>query len=367
MRLIQQALTFDDVLLVPAHSTVLPREVNLTTQLTRKIKLHIPIVSAAMDTVTESRLAIALAQEGGLGIIHKNMTPQEQAYQVSRVKRFESGVVNDPITIEPNMSVRDVMNLTALHKISGLPVLDRGKIVGIVTNRDLRFETNLDQPIKNIMTPRNRLVTVKEGESKEEVIRLLHHHRLERVLVIDKNDALKGLITVKDIQKSSDHPYACKDDKGRLCAGAAVGVGEGTEERVELLANAGVDVIVVDTHPGINEETLLTAAISDCLLMAMRPDAQDYLGTAVAIEVAQRLDVPSVQLVVNMLPDHFDHDQVLKRVKDSYGVQVGCLLPLSAELHDLASSGVALLSFPDHRWSDGVRRLGASISADLGL
>ncbi|MFM8491571.1 MAG: IMP dehydrogenase, partial [Candidatus Methylopumilus sp.] len=204
MRLIQQALTFDDVPLVPAHSTVLPREVNLTTQLTRKIKLHIPIVSAAMDTVTESRLAIALAQEGGLGIIHKNMTPEEQAYQISRVKRFESGVVNDPITIEPNMSVRDVMQLTQLHKISGLPVIDGGKIVGIVTNRDLRFETNLDQPIKNIMTPRDRLVTVKEGESKEEVIRLLHHHRLERVLVVDKNDALKGLITVKDIQKSSD-------------------------------------------------------------------------------------------------------------------------------------------------------------------
>ncbi len=250
MRLIQQALTFDDVLLVPAHSSVLPREVNLTTQLTRKIKLHIPIVSAAMDTVTESRLAIALAQEGGLGIIHKNMTPQEQAQQVSRVKRFESGVVNDPITIEPNMSVRDVMQLTQLHKISGLPVIDQGKIVGIVTNRDLRFETNLDQPIKNIMTPRDRLVTVKEGESKEEVIRLLHHHRLERVLVVDKNDALKGLITVKDIQKSSDHPFACKDDKGRLCAGAAVGVGEGTEERVELLAHANVDVIVVDTAHG---------------------------------------------------------------------------------------------------------------------
>ena len=256
MRLIQQALTFDDVLLVPAHSTILPREVNLTTQLTKKIKLHIPIVSAAMDTVTESRLAIALAQEGGLGIIHKNMTPQEQAYQVSRVKRFESGVVNDPITINPNMSVRDVMNLTALHKISGLPVIDGGKIVGIVTNRDLRFETNLDQPIKNIMTPRDRLVTVKEGESKDEVIRLLHHHRLERVLVVDKNDALKGLITVKDIQKSSDHPYACKDDKGRLCAGAAVGVGEGTEERVELLANAHVDVIVVDTAHGHSQGVL---------------------------------------------------------------------------------------------------------------
>lgn len=256
MRLLQQALTFDDVLLVPAYSNVLPREVSLATQLTRNIQLNIPLLSAAMDTVTEAPLAIALAQEGGLGFIHKNMTAMKQAAHVARVKRFESGVVNDPITIQSHMTVRDVIALTQLHKISGLPVVDNGKIIGIVTNRDLRFETNLDQPIKNIMTPRDKLVTVREGAAKEEVIRLLHQHRLERVLVIDAYDTLKGLITVKDIQKSTDHPYACKDSEGRLRVGAAVGVGEGTEERVAALAEAGVDVIVVDTAHGHSQGVL---------------------------------------------------------------------------------------------------------------
>jgi IMP dehydrogenase len=256
MRLLQQALTFDDVLLVPAHSIVMPREVNLSTKLTRNIKLNIPLVSAAMDTVTEAPLAIALAQEGGLGIIHKNMVAADQAAHVSRVKRFESGVVNDPVTIHPQMTVRDVFALTQKHKISGLPVVVDGKIVGIVTNRDLRFETNLDQSISNIMTPRERLVTVREGAVKEDVIHLLHQHRLERVLVIDEQDNLKGLITVKDIQKSSDHPLACKDSKGRLRVGAAVGVGEGTEARVEALAEAGVDVIVVDTAHGHSQGVL---------------------------------------------------------------------------------------------------------------
>jgi IMP dehydrogenase len=256
MRLLQQALTFDDVLLVPAHSIVMPREVNLSTQLTRNITLNIPLVSAAMDTVTEAPLAIALAQEGGLGIIHKNMTAAEQAAHVSRVKRFESGVVNDPVTIAPHMTVRDVLELTHKHKISGLPVVDGNKIVGIVTNRDLRFETNLDQAISNIMTPRDRLITVREGASREEAIRLLHQHRLERVLVIDEKDTLKGLITVKDIQKSHDHPWACKDSKGRLRVGAAVGVGAETEERVAALAKAGVDVIVVDTAHGHSQGVL---------------------------------------------------------------------------------------------------------------
>ena len=217
MRLLQQALTFDDILLVPAHSNVLPREVSLATQLTRNIQLNIPLLSAAMDTVTEAPLAIALAQEGGLGFIHKNMTAIKQAAHVARVKRFESGIVNDPITIQSHLTVRDVLALTRMHKISGIPVVDNGKIVGIVTNRDLRFETNLDQPIKNIMTPRNKLVTVKEGAAKDEVMRLLHQYRLERLLVIDDNDTLKGLITVKDIQKSTDHPNACKDAQGRLC------------------------------------------------------------------------------------------------------------------------------------------------------
>ncbi len=256
MRLLQNALTFDDVLLVPAHSNVLPREVSLATQLTRTIRLNIPVVSAAMDTVTEAPLAIALAQEGGMGIIHKNMTAEMQATHVSRVKRFESGVVNDPVTIQPHMTVRDVIALTRLHKISGLPVVDGSKVVGIVTNRDLRFETNLDQSIANIMTPQDRLVTVREGASREQVMTLLHQHRLERVLVIDDAYNLKGLITVKDIQKSSDHPLACKDEKGRLRVGAAVGVGDGTEERVAALVEAGVDAIVVDTAHGHSQGVL---------------------------------------------------------------------------------------------------------------
>ena len=256
MRLLQNALTFDDVLLVPAHSNVLPREVSLATQLTRNIRLNIPVVSAAMDTVTEAPLAIALAQEGGIGIIHKNMDIAAQAAHVARVKRFESGVVNDPVTIQPHMTVRDVLALTRQHKISGLPVVDGKKVVGIVTNRDLRFETNLDQAISNIMTPKERLVTVREGASREEVMALLHQHRLERVLVVDDAFNLKGLVTVKDIQKSSDHPLACKDEKGRLRVGAAVGVGEGTEERVAALAEAGVDVVVVDTAHGHSQGVL---------------------------------------------------------------------------------------------------------------
>lgn len=256
MRLLQSALTFDDVLLVPAHSNVLPREVDLATQLTRNIRLNIPLVSAAMDTVTEAPLAIALAQEGGIGIIHKNMVAADQAAHVSRVKRFESGVVHDPVTIHPQMTVREVIALTQKHKISGLPVVDKGKVVGILTNRDLRFETNLDQSIVGIMTPRERLVTVREGASREEAMQLLHKHRLERVLVVNDAFELRGLITVKDIQKSSDHPNASKDSKGRLRVGAAVGVGEGTEERVIALAGAGVDVIVVDTAHGHSQGVL---------------------------------------------------------------------------------------------------------------
>ncbi len=256
MRLSKQALTFDDVLLVPAHSNILPKNVSLKTQLTKKISLNIPLVSAAMDTVTESNLAIALAEEGGLGIIHKNLTPKIQASHVAKVKRFESGVVNDPITIGPNMSVDEVMSITRKHKFSGLPVIEDMKVVGIVTNRDLRFETNLKQPVKNVMTPRERLITVSEGASKKEIMGLLHQHRLERLLVIDKQDRLKGLITVKDIQKSTDHPNACKDEHERLRVGAAVGIGEDTIERVELLVEAGADVIIVDTAHGHSQGVL---------------------------------------------------------------------------------------------------------------
>ena len=256
MRLTKQALTFDDVLLEPAHSNVVPREVSLATQLTKNITLNIPLVSAAMDTVTEANLAIALAEQGGIGIIHKNMSPESQADHVKKVKRFESGVVNDPITINPNMSVDEVIQITRKYKISGLPVIDNNKVVGIVTNRDLRFEDNLNQPVKNVMTPRERLVTVAEGANKDEIMRLLHQHRLERLLVIDKNDHLRGLITVKDIQKSSDHPFACKDSDERLRVGAAVGTGEDTEKRVELLVSAGVDLIVVDTAHGHSKGVL---------------------------------------------------------------------------------------------------------------
>ncbi|MBI2295258.1 MAG: IMP dehydrogenase [Betaproteobacteria bacterium] len=257
MRVVQKALTFDDVSLIPAHSNVLPREVSLRTQLTRGITLNIPVVSAAMDTVTEARLAIAIAQEGGVGIVHKNMSPKAQATEVTKVKRFESGIVKDPLTIMPSMKVRDVLNLTQQHKISGLPVINPGgRVVGIVTNRDLRFETKLEQPVKNIMTPRERLVTVREGAGREEALALMHKHRLERVLVVNKKFELRGLVTVKDILKSTEHPHACKDQLGRLRVGAAIGVGEGTEERAETLVEAGVDVIVVDTAHGHSKNVL---------------------------------------------------------------------------------------------------------------
>ena len=256
MRLPNKALTFDDVLLIPNHSNVLPKDVSLETKLTKKISLNIPVISAAMDTVTEANMAIALAEQGGMGIIHKNLTPQRQANRVDKVKRFESGVVSDPITIDPNMSVDEVMQITRKNKISGLPVVEKDKIVGIVTNRDLRFETNLTQPIKNVMTPRDRLVTVKEGASKEEITGLLHKHRIERLLVINDEDTLTGLITVKDIQKSTDHPFACKDEHGRLRVGAAIGVGKDTELRTELLVEAGVDVLIVDTAHGHSKGVL---------------------------------------------------------------------------------------------------------------
>ncbi|HYC46936.1 MAG TPA: IMP dehydrogenase [Burkholderiales bacterium] len=257
MRVVEKAFTFDDVLLVPAHSTVLPREVSLKTELTRGISLNIPVVSSAMDTVTEARLAIAVAQEGGIGIVHKNMSPKAQAAEVTKVKRFESGIVKDPITISEDMTVRDVLQLTRQHRISGLPVVTPGgRVVGIVTNRDIRFETELDQPIRNIMTPRERLVTVNEGDPREKALALLHKHRLERVLVVNANFELRGLVTVKDILKSSEHPHASKDAQGQLRVGAAVGVGEGTEERVEALIDAGADVIVVDTAHGHSQGVL---------------------------------------------------------------------------------------------------------------
>ena len=256
MRVLHKALTFDDVLLVPAHSNILPRDVSLDTSLTRKIRLRMPLVSAAMDTVTESRLAITLAQEGGIGIIHKNLPPKGQAAEVAKVKRYESGVLKDPITVPPSMTVREVLALTRQHRFSGLPVVENGRVVGIVTNRDLRFESSLDQPVKNIMTPRERLITVKEGSSPDEAKALMHKYRLERVLVVNDDFELRGLVTVKDILKSTEYPHACKDDLGRLRVGAAIGVGAGTEERATLLAEAGVDLIVVDTAHGHSQGVL---------------------------------------------------------------------------------------------------------------
>lgn len=258
MRITQEALTFDDVLLVPAHSSVLPRDVDITTQLTREIRINIPLLSAAMDTVTDSRLAIAMAQEGGMGIIHKNMSAQMQAREVIRVKKYESGVIKDPITVGPDVSISDVLEITRANKISGVPVVDKEQLLGIVTSRDLRFETHLDAPVSTIMTPKERLVTVEEGASLDKVQALLHKHRIEKVLVINDDFQLRGMITVKDIQKSSEHPNASKNEQGQLLAGAAVGVGAGTDERVDALVQANVDVIVVDTAHGHSQSVLDT-------------------------------------------------------------------------------------------------------------
>lgn len=250
MRITEQALTFDDVLLVPAYSQVLPREVDLSSRITRDISLNIPILSAAMDTVTEARLAIALAQEGGIGIIHKNMSPEAQALQVRTVKKFESGVIRDPFTVTPDTTIAQVLDLTRSHQISGVPVVEGEELVGIVTSRDLRFETRHEDPVKNIMTPKDRLVTVGENADEQEIKSLLHKYRIEKVLVVNDKFELRGLVTVKDIQKADEYPNACKDSEERLRVGAAVGVGEGTMERVEALINAGVDLIVVDTAHG---------------------------------------------------------------------------------------------------------------------
>jgi IMP dehydrogenase len=250
MRILEEALTFDDVLLVPAYSDILPREVDLATQLTRRIRLNIPMMSAAMDTVTEARLAITIAQEGGIGIVHKSMSIEGQAREVDRVKKFESGVIKDPITVSPEMTIREVIELTRSRGISGVPVVKGKQVVGIVTHRDLRFEVKLDSPVSSVMTPKERLVTVRENAPKEEVMGLLHKHRIEKVLVVNGNHELAGMITVKDFQKATEFPRACKDDGGRLRVGAAVGTTSDTLERVAALRDAGVDVIVVDTAHG---------------------------------------------------------------------------------------------------------------------
>jgi IMP dehydrogenase len=260
MKILQTAYTFDDVLLVPGESSVLPKEVDLSTYLTREIQLKIPLLSAAMDTVTESRLAIALAQEGGIGIIHKNMTADEQAQEVRKVKKFESGVVIDPITVEPNTTIAQLRELTAAHNISGMPVVDGKDLVGIVTNRDIRFETDMSKPVSEVMTPKDKLVTVREGASKKEVIALFQEHRIEKVLIVNSKFQLRGMITVKDIQKSKDKPFACKDGEGRLRVGAAIGADLASRDRVSALVEVGVDVVIVDTAHGHSKGVLQQVA-----------------------------------------------------------------------------------------------------------
>src|ERR1700754_783811 len=250
MRILEEALTFDDVLLVPAYSEILPREVDLSPRVTRRIRLNVPLLSAAMDTVTEARLAITIAQEGGIGVIHKSMTIEAQAQEVGRVKKFESGVIKDPITVSPNMSIREVITLTRSRGISGVPVVIGKKAVGIVTHRDLRFEDKLDAPVSSVMTPKEKLITVRENAPKEDVLTLLHKHRIEKVLVVNGDHELAGMITVKDFQKATEFPRACKDDGGRLRVGAAVGTGADTLDRVAALRESGVDVVVVDTAHG---------------------------------------------------------------------------------------------------------------------
>ena len=291
MRLLGKALTFDDVLLVPAYSQVLPKDTSLATQFSRNIRLNMPLVSAAMDTVTEARLAIAIAQEGGIGIIHKNLTPQEQAAQVAKVKRYESGVLRDPVVITPQTTIRQVMLLSDELGVSGFPVVDEGKVVGIVTGRDLRFETRFDLPVSEIMTPRERLITMPDGTTPAEAKTLLNKHKIERLLLVNDAFELKGLITVKDITKQLNFPNAARDAAGKLRVGAAVGVGEGTEERVEALVRAGVDAIVVDTAHGHSKGVLAGA---DGVKVGIGP------GSICTTRIVAGVGVPQIMAIDNV-------------------------------------------------------------------
>ncbi len=285
MRTIHEALTFDDVMLRPAYSDILPREVSLETRLTRSLTLNIPIVSAAMDSVTEARLAIALAQEGGIGIIHKSMSVEDQASQVQRVKKFESGVISDPITVAPSATIKEVNALTQANNISGVPVVEGSELVGIVTHRDLRFETQLEAPVSSVMTPKERLVTVQEGAGKDEVLALLHKHRIEKVLVVDDSFELRGMITAKDFQKATDYPLASKDGLGALRVGAAVGTGADTPERVAALIASGVDVVIVDTAHGHTESVIQRVK----QIKRDHPDVQLIAGNIVTADAAVAL------------------------------------------------------------------------------
>lgn len=347
MRLTQKALTFDDVLLIPAYSAVLPKDASLTTQLSRQITLNLPLVAAAMDTVTESGLAIALAQEGGIGIIHKNFTAEEQAAEVIKVKRHEAGVVVDPITIGPDMTVRDVIMLTRTHKISGLPVVKGKLVVGIVTNRDLRFETRMDAKVSEIMTPRERLVTVNEGASLDEAQNLMHQHKLERVLVVNEAFELRGLITVKDITKATEHPFAAKDVHGKLRVGAALGVGEGTEERAERLVRAGVDVLVVDTAHGHSKGVIDRVR----WVKQQYPDV-DVIGGNIATAEAARalLDAGADAVKVGIGPGSICTTRVVA------GVGVPQITAISTVAKALEGTGVPLIADGGIRYSGDISK-----------
>jgi IMP dehydrogenase len=347
MRITQEALTFDDVLLIPAHSVVLPNEVELHTRLTRDITLNIPLISAAMDTVTESRLAIALAQEGGMGIIHKNLTPEEQAKQVSRVKKYEAGVISEPITVSPKTTVAEVLALTRENRISGVPVVDGVDLVGIVTSRDLRFETGMSKAVSEIMTPKNRLVTVKEGASRDEVIALLHKHRIEKVLVVNDKFHLRGMITVKDIQKSDEFPNACKDAHGRLRAGAAVGTGGDTEQRVDLLVQAGVDVIVVDTAHGHSQGVIDRVA----WVKKHYPQVQVIGGNIATAEAARALVKAGADAVkVGIGPGSICTTRIVA------GVGVPQISAVSNVAKEMAKNGVPLIADGGIRYSGDIAK-----------
>jgi IMP dehydrogenase len=347
MRLVQKALTFDDVLLVPAYSAVLPRDVQLTTKVSRNIALNIPLVSAAMDTVTEASLAIALAQEGGIGIVHKNMPPAKQAAEVLKVKRHEAGVLRDPITITQDMTVRDAIDLQRSNKISGLPVVEGKRVVGIVTNRDLRFETRYEAPIREIMTPRERLVTVREGASLEEAKELMHKHRLERVLVIDGNDDLRGLITVKDITKATEHPLAAKDELGKLRVGGAISTGPDSDERAERMVKAGVDLLVVDTAHGHHQGVL------DRVKWVKKnfPDV-DVVGGNVATEEAARalLEAGADGVKVGIGPGSICTTRIVA------GVGVPQITAVANVARALAGTGVPLIADGGIRYSGDVSK-----------
>ncbi len=348
MRVVGDGLTFDDVLLIPDYSDILPREVELKTQLTRDIELQIPLLSAAMDTVTESRLAIALAQEGGMGIIHKNMTLEEQAAQVRRVKKFESGVIRDPITVSPTVSIGEVLALTRASGISGVPVVDKDQVVGIVTSRDLRFEKRFDIPVTAIMTPRERLVTVGENASKDEVISLLHQHRIEKLLVVNERFELRGMITVKDIQKAEQYPNACKDSQERLRVGAAVGTGAGTHERVAALVEAGVDVLVVDTAHGHSKGVLDMVR----WIKQHYPQAQIIGGNIATGDAAEALVEAGADAVkVGIGPGSICTTRIVT------GIGVPQITAVSSVAERLAKHGVPLISDGGVRYSGDIAKV----------